>query len=171
MVDMVRISSQLSFFLWFPTVYSMHWFLPWPSPNHDKWRHINANNLCMVIDTFAYNPDIHQNGIHVLHVPDDDNPKVSYPKIDTHSISKWFSYLRTQLIATWFSRLFFTTTWNSNRCLSARTCYISFMCTWIALTTMTFTKAFMSSTIERFPTTCLTGWTISIATLRFVKSL
>ncbi len=75
------------------------------------------------------------------------------------------------MITTWFSSLFFTTTWNSNWCLSTCTCNINFMCTWITLTTMTFTKTFMISTIKRFTTTCLTWWTISITTLIFKKKI
>lgn len=54
---------------------------------------MNVNNLCTVIDTAVYNLDIHQNDTNVLHVLDDDNPKVFYSKIDPHSIIKWSSQL------------------------------------------------------------------------------
>jgi hypothetical protein len=43
------------------------------------------------------------------------------------------------------------------------------MCTWITLTTMTFAKTFMISTIKCFSATGLTWWTISITTLIIKK--
>lgn len=122
----------------------------------------------MVNGRSVHMEDNHWNGKDELDVENDDNPMVFYNPIRSssfRSIRREKNRLQTAFVTAWFSNLFFTSARNRNRCLTTSTTDLNFIRTWIALSTMTFTQTFMISTIQRFPTHILTGWTLTITTL------